>query len=306
MSSHLAAELADAALSDETKRTYAKVERSYESWCVEAGLEAWPSSERTLARYLATRESKSIQRYQGLVSAIIHGHKRRGFPSPITDGGLVRRMLAGMARTHAAKPKVKVSEDPIRFADAMAMISMFKDAADPAIWKKAAYLALGVFLGLRHDNLRRLRTDDLTIESDGLTVQLRRSKSDQAAAGQARWLAHLEGCPDSCPACAVVRHVESLPPESRLFSARGKTRTSPSGICVVTGTRWLNELCAKSGRLLGKEIRTRSMRSGFITSLLDSGVPIHDVAAAVGHRKITTTARYDRRNEAEKAYHLDV
>lgn len=306
MSSHLVAELAGAALSDPTKYTYSQAERAYESWCVETGLEAWPSSERTLARYLATRESESIQRYQGLVSAIIHGHSRRGLPSPVPEGGLVRKMLAGLARTNAAKLKVDASEDPIRFADAMAMIAMFKDSTDPRVRKKVAYLALGVFLGLRHDNLRRLRTDDLTIESDGLTVQLRRSKSDQTAIGQSRWLAHLEDCPDTCPACAVIRHIETLPPETPLFPARGKTRTSPGGIHVFTGTNWLNELCTTSGLLLGKEIRTRSMRSGFITSLLEAGIPIHDVAAAVGHQKIETTKRYDRRSEAEKAYHLDV
>jgi integrase/recombinase XerD len=70
-------------------------------------------------------------------------------------------------------------------------------------------------------------------------------------------------------------------------SGNGANKVSPVSIF-----RWVKEAAELAG--ITKRITTHTGRAQAITKLLDSGVPIRDVANMAGHSSISTTSIYDR------------
>ena len=56
----------------------------------------------------------------------------------------------------------------------------------------------------------------------------------------------------------------------------------------------INSVLVHASTVLQKTIRSHSFRSTYITDLLSFEVPIHRVKELIGHKNITTTARYNR------------
>ncbi|WP_017972460.1 tyrosine-type recombinase/integrase [Actinopolyspora halophila] len=81
--------------------------------------------------------------------------------------------------------------------------------------------------------------------------------------------------------------------------------------CTRTGARlspgYLGDIMQRLARQEGSplagiadQLHPHALRAAFVTSALDAGVPIEEVAAAVGHTHIATTLRYDRRRKRRK------
>jgi site-specific recombinase XerD len=62
----------------------------------------------------------------------------------------------------------------------------------------------------------------------------------------------------------------------------------------------LNKILQKASALLGKHIRTHSLRASFVTDLLLNEIPIHKVKEIVGHHDIKSTATYQRSSVTQK------
>nr|YP_009258528.1 putative phage integrase [Netrium digitus]ANI25550.1 putative phage integrase [Netrium digitus] len=56
----------------------------------------------------------------------------------------------------------------------------------------------------------------------------------------------------------------------------------------------LNKVLIKASQKLGKNIRTHSFRTSFITDLLNSGVELSKIKDIIGHKDIKTTNKYIR------------
>lgn len=83
-----------------------------------------------------------------------------------------------------------------------------------------------------------------------------------------------------------------------LFCTRTGARLSPSYLGDI-----MHRIAATPGSPLAgiaDRLHPHALRAAFVTAALDAGIPIEEVAAAVGHAHISTTLRYDRRRKRRR------
>jgi site-specific recombinase XerC len=112
------------------------------------------------------------------LNAIAEAHKATGVESP-THAPLVANTMKGIRRTRGTAPAQKA---PALTTDICAMI----DAADGGLigLRDRALVLLGFAGAFRRSELVALDAADCAFSRDGLTVMLRRSKTDQEGQGR--------------------------------------------------------------------------------------------------------------------------
>ena len=138
-----------------------------------------PASPETVAAYIAEcaghLKPGSIQRR---LNAITEAHRAVGLESP-THTGIVRNTMKGIRRTLGTAP---VQKAPTMTDDIRAMV----DATDAGLIgaRERALILLGFAGAFRRSELVGLDVEDCAFSKDGLTVNLRRSKTDQDGLGR--------------------------------------------------------------------------------------------------------------------------
>jgi integrase len=159
-----------------TLRGYQSDWREFCAWCSARDLAALPAAPESVAAYLADCAGRlkpgSLQRR---LNAIAEAHKAIGVDSP-TLTAIVRNTFKGIRRTLGTAPEQK---RPALTPDIRAMI----DATDAGLIgsRDRALLLLGFAGAFRRSELVGLDLADLDFSRDGLTVTLRRSKTDRRA-----------------------------------------------------------------------------------------------------------------------------
>jgi integrase len=227
----------------------------------------------------------SIQRR---LNAIAEAHKAVGLESP-TSAGMVRNTLKGIKRTigTAAVQKAPTLTDDIR-----AMI----DATDSGLigCRDGALMLLGFAGAFRRSELVALDMTDLDFGRDGLTVTLRRSKTDQE--GQGRKLGVPFGSnPDTCPVRSVQAWLATAGIDSgpvfRSVSRHGKLRPGRLGGFEVA--RIVKKLAKRAG-LDASKYSGHSLRAGHATSASIAGASERSIMNQTGHRSVSMVRRYIR------------
>jgi len=165
---------------------------------------------------------------------------------------------------------------------------------DPAGCRDRALLLLGFAGALRRSELVGLDVADVTEGTDGLTVRLRRSKTDQEGAGRTVGIPYGSN-PATCPVRAWRAWLEvSGVAEGAAFRPVdrhghiGGTRLSAQAVALV-----LKRHAARAGIDPG-EVAAHSLRAGLATSAAAAGVPERVIAEQTGHRGTAMLRRYIR------------
>ena len=203
-----------AARAESTRRAYASDWTHFTTWCQTQAddhghpFEVLPASPETIALYLA--EHAPIHKVVTLIrrcSAISAIHQAAGHLSP-TASALVRTTLAGIRRVHGIAPAAK---DPLLAHQVRRLLDALP--ADPGkallAARDRALLVVGFYGALRRSELVALDTGDVEANEHGLVVTVRRSKTDQDAAGRRIAMLHT-GSPDSCPAETYTAWITAL------------------------------------------------------------------------------------------------
>lgn len=200
-----AAELIHDSVPAETRRAYAGDWRRYTAWCAGRDLAPLPSAPAQLANYLTvlTEQGKAPSTIDRALASIVVAHRAAGVPVP--DTVPARRVLLGYRRRRAEQPGTGVRKAaPVTVGRLRAMVATLPTAAgedepDPlASVRDRCLLVLGFALGCRRGELAALDVADVTVTDAGLDVVVRKSKTDQAAAG--RTVTVLYGSdPATCP-----------------------------------------------------------------------------------------------------------
>ncbi len=163
-----------------------------------------------------------------------------------------------------------------------------------------ALLLLGFAGAFRRSELAALDVGDLRFDRRGLTVTLRRSKTDQGGAGRdvAIPVVNIETL---CPVRAMREWLERADVTEgavfRTFSMprrRGKQSQLQTQRIDAKDVARLVQRVARNAHLEG-DFAAHSLRAGFVTSAAQKMVPEVDIQRVTGHRSIATLRRYVRR-----------
>ena len=170
---------AEASRAPSTERAYAADWRDFAAFAARIGRRRQPAEPETVALYVAdlARRGRRPATIARKLAAIAVFHRAAGEPSP-TEHDVVRAVVRGTRRQlGVAQPqKTALELEPLRTV--LAPI-----AADPRGRRDRALLLIGWAAALRRAELAALRVDDVRFEPEGVVLTIRRSKTDQDAAG---------------------------------------------------------------------------------------------------------------------------
>ncbi len=287
-----------AAKSSSTRREYARDWAAFERYCGSRNLAALSAEPQTIARYVATLAGTlTIATIRRRIVAISQVHQERGLETP-TSHKVVREVLAGIANTHgsAVRQKEALTIDLLRAV----LLTLQTERNALKATRDRALLLLGFAGAFRRSELAALDVDDLRFDRRGLTVTLRRSKTDQAGAGREVGVPFLT-VETLCAVHALrdwlARADVTEGPVFRTFSLprrRGEpSRLQPQRIDPKDVARLVQRV-VRNARLKG-DFAAHSLRAGFVTSAAQKKVPEVDIQRVTGHRSVATLRRYVRR-----------
>lgn len=272
-----------------TLRGYQSDWRAFCGWCDTHGQPPMPASPETVATFIAecagTLKTGSIQRR---LNAIAEAHKAIGLESP-THHPMVANTMKGIRRTRGTAPAQKT---PTLIEDIRAMV----DATDAGLigQRDRALLLLGFAGAFRRSELVELSAGDCVFSKDGLTVILRRSKTDQTGAGRKIGIPYGAN-PDTCPVRTLQSWIEHAAitngPLFRSINRHGQVQ--PGGLAGIDVARVVKKLAKRAG-LDAIKYAGHSLRAGHATSAAIAGASERSIMNQTGHRSVQMVRRYIR------------
>lgn len=271
-----------ASLSPNSRRAYQSDLSDFIAWGA-----CFPSSPEMLAAYLSCKAPiLSPHTLNRRIVAISRAHVAKGLADP-TKNDLIRTVMRGVRRSHG---KQQIQAIPLLKEDLLNILPLMsgtKGIRDRAI------LLLGFCAALRRSELVAVNVEDIEFHSEGLVLNLRRSKTDQTGIGRkiaipygrgsecavkalSFWLTHSQICEG-----AVLRSVSKA-------GCINQARLSAQSISLIL---------KKYADLLGMSthlISGHSLRSGFATSAVCAGAAVHKIQAQTGHKSLSMLMRYVR------------
>ncbi len=275
-----------------TVRAYRSDWQRFSAWCAQRALASLPASEDTVALYLAdlaaTAKTSTLQRR---LSAIAQAHKTAGLPAPTTDAK-VRLTWAGIRRQ---KGTAQVGKSPILTADLRRLLATCEDR--PLGLRDRALLLVGFAGAFRRSELISLDVADLTFGSNGVTVKLRRSKTDQEGHGETVGIPRGTNT-DTCPVNALQAWLESagikvgpvFRPIDRHANIKDQ-RLSDRAVALIVKRH------AEAAGLDAATYSGHSLRSGLATSAAMGGASERAIMRQTRHRSLPMVRRYIREGD---------
>ncbi len=278
-----------ASRAESTNSVYRTGWAQFTAWCDEHRVVALPAGADTVACFVADLARVAKPATIDLrLAAISAAHRAAGYESP-TKEEAVRLVRRGVRRTlGTAQRQVR----PVAVPELRAMLQGLD--TDPAGCRDRALLLLGFAGALRRSELVGLDVDDVTDGSDGLSVRLRRSKTDQEGAGRTVGIPYGSNLV-TCPVRAWREWLElsgitegaAFRPVDR-HGHIGATRLSSPAVALV-----LKRHALRVG-LDASEVAGHSLRAGLATSAAAAGVPERVIAEQTGHKGTAMLRRYIR------------
>jgi integrase len=284
---------AAAAKSEATKRAYRGAWLAFVAWCHESGASPLPASGATVAAYIAHRADEgakpaSVDLY---LAAISEAHRCAGHASP-RESAEVRTVRAGIRRTlgTAQRQAAPATAETVR--------AMVEHAGEGLAGARDRALVLVGFAGaFRRSELVALDVSDVAFTTRGIEVTIRKSKTDQEAAGRVVAIPFASS-PDRCPVRALRAWLDAAGiasgPIFRAVDRVGRvSETALSDRSVAMLVKEAAERCGIDAALFSGH----SLRAGLATSAALAGKGDRAIMAQTGHRSRAMVDRYVRSAE---------
>jgi integrase len=258
-------------------------------WCQGHDLCPLPAAPETVASYIAECAGRlKVGSLQRRLNAIAEAHKAVGLDSP-TSAGMVRNTLKGIKRTLGT---AAIQKAPALTEDVRAMVGVTDSGLIGA--RDRTLILLGFAGAFRRSEVVRLDMDDLDFGRDGLTVTLRRSKTDQEGQGRKVGIPYGSN-PETCPVRVLQAWMEqaglTTGPVFRPLSRHGQVK--PGRLSGIDVARIVKKLAERAGLDTAK-YAGHSLRAGHATSAAIAGASERSIMNQTGHRSVQMVRRYIR------------
>ncbi len=283
-----------AATARATRKAYKSDWGCYDTWCRAAGVVPLPAAPETVGCYLAARaESLRVATLERRLATIATAHRAAGYQLD-TRHPAIRDVLRGIRRQHgsAQRQAAAATTDLVK-----AMVSGCDGS--PIGLRDRALLLVGFAGALRRAELVALRVEDIEESAEGLRVTIRRSKGDQAGAGQV--VAIVRSGSETCPVAALTAwRAAAEVTEGYLFRSvdrhgRVGDSLSDKAVALIVKRR------AEAAGLDPERFSGHSLRAGLATSAAAAGAEERDIQRQTRHRSIVVLRRYIRDGELFRA-----
>ena len=275
-----------------TIRAYKSDFADFDLFCVKNGLKSLPSKPEIVSLYLTNLSTKNakISTIQRRLVSIKMIHKLKGHYLDTKNPSIVENIM-GIKRR---KGSIQNGKKPIKINSLKKIINVIDEQKIQEIKKlrDRSIILVGFSGGFRRNEIVSLDYDDLEFVSEGLKINVKRSKTDQFGQGSLKGLPYFENS-RFCPVISLQKWIEisniSSGPLFRRFkkgSNLSENRLTDQSVALL-----IKEYLELAG-IDSKNYSGHSLRSGFATSAAEAGVEERNIMAMTGHKSPEMVRRY--------------
>ena len=286
-----------------TRRAYRSAWQGFARWCQSLGREPLAGDVDTIAMYLVRRadDGRAVSSLRVDLAAIRTAHLLAGIPLDLRQPRLAM-VMQGVTRSHGLRPRRKAAPAVPDLLRAM-LAAPGMDAKSALVIRNRAMLLVGFGAALRRSELVGLTLGDVAfVPGRGVTVLVRRSKTDQQGRGQdiAVWANAAD--PAFCPVEALRAWLAlrlsaegvACDPAAPLFCAIAKGgRLTGQALSDKAVVRLVKQAAAGAG-LDAAGFSGHSLRAGLMTAAAEAGAELADLMRQSRHRSADVALGYLR------------
>ena len=275
-----------------TVRAYKSDFRDFGLFCAQNGFKSLPSQPKIVSLYLthlSTRDIKISTLKRRLVSIGVI-HKLKGHYLD-TKHPIIIENIMGIKRR---KGSIQKGKKPLLISNLKQIINVIDEYNHEDIkkFRDRSIILIGFSGGFRRNEIVSLDYDDLDFVTEGLKINLKRSKTDQFGEGSVKGLPYFDNI-QYCPVLSLKNWIEiskiNSGPLFRRFS-RG-SKLSENRLTDQTVALLIKKYLKLAG-IDNKNYSGHSLRSGFATSAAESGAEERSIMAMTGHKSTEMVRRY--------------
>ena len=275
-----------------TIRAYKADFNDFGLFCAQNGFKSLPSEPKIISLYithLSTKEVKMSTLKRRLVSIGVI-HKLKGHYLDTKHPSIIENLM-GIKRR---KGSVQKGKKPLLINNLKQIINVIdKDINDEIKQlRDRSIILIGFSGGFRRNEIVSLDYDDLDFVSEGLKINIKRSKTDQFGEGSLKALPYFENS-QYCPVASLQKWLDiSKINEGPLFRRFKKgSKISDKRLTDQTVALLIKKYLEMAG-INSKNYSGHSLRSGFATSAAESGAEERSIMAMTGHKSTEMVRRY--------------
>lgn len=294
-----AASFAADSLSQNTRTTYASAWKRWREFCAARSFDPY-GPRGQIAIYIAhlAEQGAKVATVSIALCAVCKAYEAKDLPSPREDRA-VKLVYQGIRRRIGIAPEQVEAILPHHLRSMVDCLPD-DDKAHLRGLRNRAILTLGWVGGMRRSEIVALQVDDVKEVPEGLTVTIRRSKTDQEGRGRVIAIPYgtwIETCP--------VRNLKTWLEAAGIDQGPIFRSVTPDGMGVrdwALTDRQLANIVKQAAKQAGVEGRFagHSLRAGLVTSAVRAGKQLRSIQAQTGHKTLEVLYRYVREQELFK------
>jgi site-specific recombinase XerD len=275
-----------------TVRAYKSDFKDFCLFCAQNGFKALPSDPKIVSlylTYLSTKDNKMSTLKRRLVSIGVI-HKLKGYYLD-TKHPSIKENIMGIKRR---KGSIQKGKKPILINDLKLIIDVIDQEKNEDIKKlrDRSIILIGFSGGFRRNEIVALDYEDLDFVSEGLKIDIKRSKTDQFGEGSKKALPYFDNS-QYCPVVSLQKWIKiSKINSGSLFRRFSKgSKLSENRLTDQTVALLIKTYLQLAG-IDSKKYSGHSLRSGFATSAAESGAEERSIMTMTGHKSTEMVRRY--------------
>ena len=275
-----------------TVRAYKSDFSDFGLFCAKNGFKSLPSEPKIVSLYLthlSTKDAKMSTLKRRLVSIGVI-HRLKGHYLDTKNPSIIENIM-GIKRR---KGSIQKGKKPILINLLRELIKVIDEQDKEPIKKlrDRSIILIGFSGGFRRNEIVSLDYDDLDFVTEGLKINLKRSKTDQYGEGSVKGLPYFDSS-KYCPVVTIKNWIETSKIDSgplfRRFtkgSNLSKNRLTDQSVALI-----IKNYLQLAG-IDSKNYSGHSLRSGFATTAAESGAEERTIMAMTGHKSPEMVRRY--------------